>query len=45
MLTLELAENTTGMNVNAPMVDILLIRQLMQNHLIANLAMMKSKRF
>ena len=45
MVTLELAENTARMNVNSPMVDILLRRQLLQNHLILNLAMMKSKRF
>ena len=43
MLALELVRNTTRMNVASPMVDILLRRHLLQNHLILNLAMMKSK--
>ena len=45
ILTLELAQNTTRMNVTSRMVDILLRRQLLQNHFILNLTMMKSKRF
>ena len=45
MLTLELTGSTTRMNVASPMVNILLRRQLLQNLLILNLAMMKSKRF
>ena len=45
MFTLELAGNTAGMNVTSPMADILLRRQLLQNHLILNLAIMKSKSF
>ena len=45
VLTPELAGNTTGTNVRSPMVDILLRRQLLQNLLILNLALMKSKRF
>ena len=36
---------TTSMNAASPMFDILLKRQLLQNHLILNLAVMKSKRF
>ena len=45
ILTLELAGNTTRMNVTSPMVVILLGRQLLQNHLVLDLAMRKSKRF
>ena len=45
MLTLELAGNTTRMNVASRMVDILLRRQLLQNNLILNLAVMKNKGF
>ena len=45
MLTLELTGSTTRMNVAYPTVDILLRRQLLQNLLILNLAMMKSKKF
>ena len=45
MLTLELGVNTTRMNVTSRMVVILLRRQLMQNHLILNLAMRKAKNF
>ena len=45
MLTLKLAGNIARMNDTSPMVDILLRRQLLQNHLILNLAMMKSKKF
>ena len=45
ILTLELAQNTTRMNVTSRMVYILLRRQLLQNHFILNLTMMKSKRF
>ena len=33
---------TTSMNAASPMIDILLRRQLLQNHLILNLALMKS---
>ena len=33
------------MNVTSPMVDILLRIQLLQNHLILKLAMIKSKKF
>ena len=39
ILTLELAGNTTTMNVASIMVVILLRRQLLQNRLILNLAM------
>ena len=45
MLTLELGVNTTRMNVTSRMVVILLRRQLMQNHLILNLAMRKARNF
>ena len=45
MLTLELTENITRMNAASPIVEILLRRQLLQNHLILNLAMTKSKKF
>ena len=45
MLTVELAKNSTIMNVASPMVDILLRRQLLQRHLILSLAKMNSKRF
>ena len=45
MLTIEPAGNTTRKIVNSAMVNILLRRQLLQNHLILNVAMMKSKRF
>ena len=38
MLTLELAGNTARMNDVSPMLVILLSRQLLQNHLILNLA-------
>ena len=41
MLTLELAGSTTRRNVAFPMVNILLRRQLLQNHLILNLALLK----
>ena len=44
MRTLELAGNTTRMNVISHIVDILLRRELLQNHLILNLAMMKKKK-
>ena len=45
MLTLELGVNTTRMNVTSRMVVILLRRQIMQNHLILNLAMRKARNF
>ena len=45
MLFLELTENTIIMNVAFHMVDILLRRQLLQNHWNINLAMLKSKSF
>ena len=45
MITLELAGNTTRMNVASLIVNILLKRQLMQSLLIINLTMMKMKRF
>ena len=45
MLTLELGVNTTRMNVTSRIVVILLRRQLMQNHLILNLAMRKARNF
>ena len=45
MLTLELGVNTARMNVTSHMVVILLRRQLMQNHLILNLAMRKARNF
>ena len=44
MLTLDLAGNTAKMNVASPVVDVLLRRYLLQNHLLLNLAIMKSKR-
>ena len=43
MLTLELAGNTTRMNVASGMVDILLRTQLLQYHLIINLPTKKKK--
>ena len=45
MLIVERAGNTTRMNVASAMIDLLLRKQLLQKHLILNLAMMKSKRF
>ena len=45
MQTLDLAGNTAKMNVASPVVDVLLRRYLLQNHLLLNLAIMKSKRF
>ena len=45
MLTLELGVNTARMNVTSRMVVILLRRQIMQNHLILNLAMRKARNF
>ena len=45
MVTLELAGNTRKMNVASRMVDILLRRPSLQNHLILNSAMVKSKGF
>ena len=45
MHTLELAENAARMNVASHMVDILLRRQLSQNDLVLNLAVMKRKGF
>ena len=45
MYILEIAGNRTKMNDPFHMVDILLRRHLLQNHLILNLAMMKRKRF
>ena len=44
-ITEELAENTTIMNFDYPMVDIFKRRQLFRSHLILNVAMMKSKWF
>ena len=44
-LTLEFAGNTARVNVASRIVAILLRRQLLQNYLILNLAMRKSKRF
>ena len=43
--SIELAGNTTRMNAIPHMVNILLRRQLFQNHLILNLRIMKSKGF
>ena len=43
MLNLDFARNTRRMNVASPMIDILQRRHLLQNHLLLNLAMMKSK--
>ena len=45
MLTIELAGNTTKMNVVSPMIDISLRSQLLQNLLILNLAIMKLESF
>ena len=45
MLIVELTGNTTRMNVDSRMVDILLRRLLLQNHLILNLVMMKARGF
>ena len=45
MLVLELAVNTTRMNVAFPMVDFLQRRQLLQNQLILKLAKIKTKDF
>ena len=45
ILILELAGNTTRMNVAFLMVDFLQRRQLLQNHLILKLAKIKNKRF
>ena len=45
MLTPKLAGDTTRMNATFPMVDILVRKLLLQNHLILNLPMTKSKRF
>ena len=45
MLTPKLAVNTTRMNVAFPMVDSLLTKLLLQNHLILNLPVMKNKGF
>ena len=42
---LEFAGNAARVNVSFPVVDILLKRQVLQNHLILNLMIMKSKRF
>ena len=45
MLTLEVAGNTTRMNVAPPMVDFLQKRLLLQNQLIPNLAKIKTRGF
>ena len=45
MLTLELAGNTTRINVAFPMINTLLRRQLFQNCVILRLATMKRKTF
>ena len=45
MITLELAGNTTRIDVAFPMINILLRRQLFQNCVILRLAMMKRKTF
>ena len=45
MLTLELAGNTTKINVTSLIVNILLGRQSLQNHLNLNLTMTKRKKF
>ena len=41
----KLVGNATRMKIASPMVDILQRKQLLQNHLILNLVMMKSNRF
>ena len=45
MLTLEVAGNTTRINVVSPMIDISLRTQLLQSLLILNLAIMKLESF
>ena len=45
MRNLKVAGNTVRINASSHTVDILLRRQLSQNHLILNLAMLKSKKF
>ena len=45
MLALELAGTIIRMNVASHMVGILLRRQLLQNHLIVNLTMLRIKNF
>ena len=44
MTTLELTENTIRRNIAYFIVDIILRRQLLKNHLTVNSAMMKSKK-
>ena len=45
IMTLELARNTTRININSPIIDILLRRQLLPHLLILNLAIMKARGF
>ena len=45
ILTLELAGNTGRRNSASSMVDVLSRRQLLQNHLMLKLAMIKTKMF
>ena len=45
MLTVEPSGKKTNMVVASCIVDTLLRRQLLQNHLIVNLAVMKNRRF
>ena len=45
MFTLKCTGNITRINIGSSVVDILLKRQLLQNHLILNLAVMKIKKF
>ena len=45
MLTLDRAGNTIGINVASRVINILLRRQLLQNHLILKLPVMKGKSF
>ena len=45
MPTLTLARNTIRINITSRMVDIVLRRQLLQNHLFVNLVIIENKMF